>query len=49
MDNSSLRTHGSGPHTVLYLHGWFGSARTGWGTEFVDTLDATEINRFLAG
>ena len=39
MDNSSLRTHGSGPHTVLYLHGWFGSARTGWGTEFVDTLD----------
>ena len=39
MDPSSLRTHGSGPLTVLYLHGWFGSAAAGWGTEFVDTLD----------
>lgn len=40
MDPSSLRTHGSGPLTVLYLHGWFGSAAAGWGTEFVDVLDA---------
>ena len=32
------RTVGSGPHHVLCLHGWFGSA-TGWGRDFVDVLD----------
>lgn len=32
------RSVGSGPHTVLCLHGWFGSS-TGWGEDFCRILD----------
>ena len=34
----TYRTVGSGSHTVLCLHGWFGSS-TGWGQDFCDSLD----------
>ncbi|MEO5653263.1 MAG: alpha/beta hydrolase [Marmoricola sp.] len=34
----TYRTLGSGSHTVLCLHGWFGSS-TGWGEDFVSVLD----------
>lgn len=34
----TYRTLGSGPHTVLCLHGWFGSS-TGWGDDFCSLLD----------
>lgn len=34
----TYRTLGSGPHTVLCLHGWFGSS-TGWGDDFCAALD----------
>ncbi len=34
----TYRTLGSGPHTVLCLHGWFGSS-TGWGEDFLTCLD----------
>lgn len=36
---------GNGPHTVLCLHGWFGSS-TGWGSSFVKLLD-TQRFRYL--
>ena len=41
----TYRTVGSGSHTVLCLHGWFGSS-TGWGHDFVDCLD-TETFRYV--
>lgn len=34
----SYRTIGSGPYTVVCLHGWFGSS-TGWGEQFCGCLD----------
>ena len=44
----TYRTLGSGSHTVLCLHGWFGSS-TGWGEDFVSVLDGetfrSEIGR----
>lgn len=41
----TYRTLGSGPHTVLCLHGWFGSS-TGWGHDFCDALD-TDAFRYV--
>ena len=36
----TYRIHGSGPTTVLCLHGWFGSS-TGWGEDFLASLDTS--------
>lgn len=36
----SYRIHGTGPITVLCLHGWFGSS-TGWGEDFLACLDTS--------
>ncbi len=41
----TYRTLGSGPHTVLCLHGWFGSS-TGWGEDFCSVLD-TDAFRYV--
>lgn len=41
----TYRTLGSGSHTVLCLHGWFGSS-TGWGQDFVECLD-TDSFRYV--
>lgn len=43
--DDSPRVIGSGPHTVICLHGWFGSA-TGWGDTFTSMLD-TKRFRYL--
>ncbi len=41
----TYRTLGSGPHTVLCLHGWLGSS-TGWGEDFCSVLD-TDAFRYV--
>ena len=41
----TYRTLGTGAHTVLCLHGWFGSS-TGWGEDFCSVLD-TDTFRYV--
>lgn len=41
----TYRSLGSGPRTVLCLHGWFGSS-TGWGEDFCSVLD-TDAFRYV--
>ena len=41
----TYRTLGTGAHTVLCLHGWFGSS-TGWGEDFCAVLD-TDTFRYV--
>ncbi len=41
----TYRTLGSGAHTVMCLHGWFGSS-TGWGEDFCSVLD-TDAFRYV--